>query len=538
MALSTLADTLRSQNTQLVNINDGISNIDASFSKWFVAQEQARLEDLERQRENAAASGGGGSAGGATGSGGSGGGGGRAGGMFAGMGAALGLGRLSGGLAKAGIFGLTQMMSETLGNAVAEMTGDNDLGAAAANAAKFGGIGALFGKKFAVLGAVAGAFATPENVEMLGEIGETLGERGKEITDALAGLNIALPSLSDVYKTIADGSNEILQGVNSLLKGDVQGMADNVTGFAAVGGIANAANLKLNKKLAAGKPPTPTNPASAMTKQERIAANNKTASGLSQKKLDALKKQGITVDKGGLKKNGKFMSADKMDEALKSVKAPTSGQAKGLSAAMAKYKNFGKFMKLPIVGQLASVGTIGLVLANDDLSNKEKAAEIAGALGGIGGGTLGALAGATLGTAFLGPLGTAAGGLVGGILGGFSGDYLAQNIAEWMIGGGSEIIDTMKDITGMGSGGASSTASSSSGGLTGAPPAIKMPTATGAQIKDGTTQSQALAGLGGGTTVVAPSSSNVSNSSSTTSLVSGPVMSYDSYDPLSGTRTA
>ena len=89
MALSTLADTLRSQNTQLVNINDGISNIDASFSKWFVAQEQARLEDLERQRENAAASGGGGSAGGATGSGGSGGGGGRAGGMFAGMGAAL-----------------------------------------------------------------------------------------------------------------------------------------------------------------------------------------------------------------------------------------------------------------------------------------------------------------------------------------------------------------------------------------------------------------------------------------------------------------
>lgn len=537
MALSTLADTLRSQNTQLVNINDGISNIDASFSKWFVAQEQARLEDLERQRENAAASGGGGSAGGATGSGGSGGGGGRAGGMFAGMGAALGLGRLSGGLAKAGIFGLTQMMSETLGNAVTEMTGDNDLGAAAANAAKFGGIGALFGKRFAVLGAVAGAFATPENKKMLGEIGESLGKRGKDIKDALAGLNIALPSLSDVYKTLADTSNEILSGVNSMLKGDVQGMAENVTGFAAVGGMANAANLKLNKKLAAGKPPTPTNPASAMTKQERIAANNKTASGLSKKKLAALKKQGITVDKGGMKQNGKFMSADKMDDALKSVKAPSSGQAKGLGAALAKYKNFGKFMKLPIVGQLASVGTIGLVLANDKLSNKEKAAEIAGALGGIGGGTLGAIAGATIGTAV--PLvGTLAGGLVGGILGGFSGDYLAKNIAEWIINGGSELIDTMEEITGMGGGGASSIPSSS-GGLTSAPPPMKMPTATGAQIKDGTTQSQALAGLGGGgTTVVAPSSSNVSNSSNNTSLVSGALTSADSYDQLSGTRTA
>lgn len=532
MALSTLADTLKSQNTQLVNISEGIGNIDASFSKWFVAQEQARLEDLERERERSAASGSGGSAGGATGSGGSGGGG--RGGMFAGMGAALGLGKLSGGLAKAGIFGLTQMMSETLGNAVTEMTGDNDLGAAAANAAKFGGIGALFGKRFAVLGAVAGAFATPENIEMLGEIGDTLGQKGKEVKDALAGLNIALPSLSDVYKTLADGSNEILSGINSLLKGDVQGMAENVTGFAAIGGIANAANLKRN----AAKPTTPTNPASSMTKQERISANNKTASGLSKKKLDALAKKGITVDKGGMKQNGKFMSADKMDDALKSVKAPTSGQAKGLSAALAKYKNFGKFMKLPIVGQLASVGTIGLVLANDELSNKEKAAEIAGALGGIGGGTLGALAGATIGSAVPG-IGTLAGGLVGGILGGFSGDYLAKNIAEWMIDGGSELIDTMKDITGMSSGGgASSTASSSSGGSTGAPPAIKIPAATGAQIKDGTTQSQTLAGLGGNTTVVAPSSSNVSTSNSTTSLVSGALTSWDNYDQLSGTRTA
>lgn len=536
MALSTLADTLRSQNTQLVNINDGISNIDASFSKWFVAQEQARLEDLEREREKSTASGSGGSAGGATGSGGSGGGRGRSGGMFAGMGAALGLSRMSGGLAKAGIFGLTQMMSETLGSAITEMTGDSELGAAGANAAKFGGIGALFGKKFAVLGAVAGAFATPENIEMLGEIGDTLGEKGKQVTEAIAGLGIALPKLSDVYKTLADGSNEILSGINSLLKGDVQGMAENVTGFAAAGGIANAANIKLNKKLDA-KRPTPTNPASSMTKQERIAQNNKTASGLSKKKLDALAKKGITVDNGGMKQNGKFMSADKMDDALKSVKAPSSGQAKGLSAALAKYKNFGKFMKLPIVGQLASVGTIGLVLANDDLSTSEKAAEIAGALGGIGGGTLGALAGATLGTAVGGPFGTVAGGLVGGILGGFSGDYLAKNIAEWMIDGGSELIDTMKDITGMGGGGASAV-SGGSGGLTGAPPAMKMPTATGAQIKDGTTQSQALAGLGGGTTVVAPSSSNVSNSSSNTSLVSGALTSADSYDQLSGTRTA
>ena len=90
----------------------------------------------------------------------------------------------------------------------------------------------------------------------------------------------------------------------------------------------------------------------------------------------------------------------------------------------------------------------------------------------------------------------------------------------------------------MGGGGAA-TAVGGTTRVTGAPPAMKMQTATGAQLKDGTTQSQALAGLGGGgTTVVAPSSSNVSHTSSNTSLVSGAVMSYDSYDPLSGTRAS
>ena len=156
------------------------------------------------EREASAKNGSSGNVGGSTGgSGGGGGGGFGIGGMFASMGAALGLKKMSGGLAKAGIFGLTQMMSETLGNAVSEMTGDSELGSAAANAAKFGGIGALFGKKFAVLGAVAGAFATPENIEMLGEIGDTLGQRGKEVKDALAGLNIALPSLSTASPDIS-----------------------------------------------------------------------------------------------------------------------------------------------------------------------------------------------------------------------------------------------------------------------------------------------------------------------------------------------
>lgn len=545
MALTSLSETLKSQNDQLVNINDGIGQINTSFSKWFTAQERARLEDLERERDAAgksspASNSSGGSAGGA----GGGAGGGRLGKKFGGFGAGLGISRLGRGglLGKAGIFGISQMMSESVGKAVTEMSGDEDIGAAAANMTKFAGVGALFGKRFALLGGVAGAFATPENIEAIKSIGESLGERATQIKESFANLGVALPSLSDTYKFLSDSSNEVLRSINSIIDMDVKGMQENITGVNALAGLAGGRNLTnaVKNRINNGpKPPTPTNPASAMTKTERIAANNKTASGLSKKKLAALAEKGITVDKGGMKQNGKFMSADKMDDALKSVKAPTSGQSKGLANALKKFKRFGKALKLPIIGPMISAGSIGLILANDDLTTEEKTAQIGVALASIGGGILGTAAGALLGTAVGGPFGAGLLGIGGGILGAFSGDYLANEIAKFLMGDSSEIVEMGKaQNAAMAEGGGGNGPLPNLQGA-GGTPAQKVTPSTAAQIKDGTTEAATLKALGGqGTAVIAPQSTSNTSNNSSTNLVAGAISAHDSYDPLAGTRTA
>ena len=534
MALTALSETLKSQNEQLVDISTGIGSINTSFTKWFEVQDRQRLKDLEDKRDAEAAAQSEKSTVKAGGK--------KSGGMFEGgikgIAANMGLGGLmsggSGGLLmKGGIFGLSQMLSGSIGQTIADMTGDSELGAAAANITKFAGVGALFGKKFALLGAVAGAFATPENMETLSSIGESLGERGKQIKDSLQNLGIALPSLSDTYKFLSDSSNEVLEGINSIINMDVKGMQENITGITALAGIATGRNLT-NRIKNGPKPPTP--PPVKMTPQERIAANNKTASKLSKKKLAELAKKGITVDKGGMKQNGKFMSADQMDDALKGVKAPTSAQGKGLANALKKYKRFGKALKLPIIGPMISAGSIGLILANNDLTAKEKAVQIGAALASIGGGVLGTAAGALLGTAIGGPFGAGLLGIGGGILGAFSGDYLANEIAKFLMGDSSEIVEMGKaQNSAMGEGGGNGPLPNLQGAGAN-PTAQKLPPATGAVIKDAGNQALDLK-TGGGNAVFAPVQTSTSNSSNSTNLVSSQLSTSDGNDPF-GTRTA
>ena len=197
MAISSLSETLKSQNDQLVDISKGIGSIDSSFTKWFDVQDRQRLQDLETERDDKASTeavktavvNGSTSSKKSSGS--------TSGGMFGGgmkgLGASLGIGGIfaKGGFMKtAGIFGLSQLMAGSIGNMISNLTGDPELAAAAANIAKFAGVGALFGKKFALLGAVAGALATPENKQALSDIGDSLGERGKQVKDALLSILI------------------------------------------------------------------------------------------------------------------------------------------------------------------------------------------------------------------------------------------------------------------------------------------------------------------------------------------------------------
>jgi hypothetical protein len=542
MAISSLSETLKSQNDQLVDISKGIGSINTSFTKWFDVQDRQRLQDLEKERDEKASAeavktavvNGSTSSKKSAGS--------KSGGMFGGgmkgLGASLGIGGIfaKGGLMKgAGIFGLSQLMAGSIGNAIANLTGDSDLAAAAANIVKFAGVGALFGKKFALLGAVAGALATEENKQALSDIGDSLGERGKQIKDALLGMGIQLPKLSDVYATIGEVSNEILNGINGLINMDIKAITSNMTGVNAAAGMGLAA---LHRK---GKSPLPdkTNP---LTKGNRIALNNERANKLSPKQVASLNKQGITVDKGGLKKGGKFISADAGDKALKSVKAPTSAQSKGLMASLKKYKNFAKFAKVPLIGTALSLGNIGMILANPDIKEDQKMAEIAGALGSISGGTLGAIAGAAMGAPIFG-VGAIGGGILGGILGAFSGDYLAQELATWMLGGDSEIANVAKSLKD--SGGASGTSAQTAANMTnafaglGTPNASRIVPLDGATIKDAGAASDMLNGSRGqgSVGVLAPIQNNSTSNSSNTNLV-GSILSTTDFNDLAGTRTA
>ena len=551
MAISSLADTLKSQNDQLVDISKGIGQMNSSFSKMLDADKLQRLKDLETERDAKAAqtavktavkgaSSGGGQAGGGKG--------GKGGGTSLlkklGIGAAgLGIGSMFSGkgkgggmLGKAGIFGVSQLMADSIGQQISNMTGDEDLGAAAANMTKFAGIGSLFGKRFALLGGVAGAFATPENIQTLKDIGNSLSEVGAPMVAAasenLAKLATALPSLSDTYKYLSVSSNEVLRSIDAIINTDVKGMTENITGVTALAGLAGGRNLAKGIK----NRNNPKIPETKLSKGARVVTNNKTAQNLSKKQLAKLATKGITVGKGGMKMNNKFMSADKMDSALKSVKAPTSSQAKGVMNALKKYKRFGKALKLPIIGPLISAGSIGLILANPDLTAKEKTAQIGVALASISGGILGTAAGALFGS-LGGPVGAGLGGLAGGILGAFSGDYLAGEIAKFLMGGDSEIVGMAKDISAAGGGGLSTAAGGPSfSDIPNTPPA-KVLNSSGTVIKDASTTSESLKLSGGGAAVFAPVQSSTNNNSSNTNLV-GSILSTTDFNDLAGTRTA
>jgi len=450
-------------------------------------------------------------------------------------------------LAKAGVFGMGAILSDSIGKGIMSLTDNPELAAAGANIVKFGALGSLFGKKYALIGAVAGAMATEENMEVLRNIGEGFSDRVGEFNEYLLTLGVDIPKIMDgAMSTLEERTTQALKSAQALVEGDMDALQNNAQGSSQVGAImasqaVKGKTLQSMAKNALTKPETPASAVKppAMNKQERIQLNNKTASNLSQKKLDKLKDKGITVDKGGMRQNGKFMSADKMDEALKSVKAPTSTQSKGLLKQLAQFKNLKAALKIPVLGTMISAGSIGMIMANDELSKEEKMAQIAGALGGIGGGLLGTIAGATVGSV-VPLLGTGVGGLLGGVLGAMSGDYIASQVAQWLLGEESELIGVAKSLQEANkSGGAVSTAQS----VTGTPGgdaiakgiAKALPTQGGQVAQSTQTLNELLSG-NSGSALFAPTS-NTSNVSNNTSLVSSSLNSFDISDPfIAGTR--
>lgn len=205
-----------------------------------------------------------------------------------------------------------------------------------------------------------------------------------------------------------------------------------------------------------------------------VASNFERGKGASAKQLD---KAGLTRGKDGAltDKSGKSLKAGeiskRMDDAgVKQAKpsAPPKGTGKPSAApktggggggapkptgggeagkiakALTKFPRAAmalKFAKkIPMLGSLIGAGMIGMTLADDTMSKKEKTAKIAGALGGIGGATMGGFLGA-LGGGLVGAVGGPAaaitgfiGGVGGAVIGGMLGESLFEGLAQFMLG--------------------------------------------------------------------------------------------------------
>lgn len=557
MAIGTLTEQLQTQNDTLLRLNSNLNELSGSIATMVrtQAEDARRRREAEDDARRAAGEPGVGSSGGTTG--GAGGGvGGSGAGIFGGLGGAgafgagaatAGILKTVGGIAKRGILaGALNASAGVTADFIQEQTGSVDLGDATFRAMKFGSFGMLFGKRIGMISSVVGALATDENIDQLKQMGENLGP----LKDTVVAAFNKLPSMNEMLTKATSAFGDTLKMANSILEGDVSGMADASYGAAVVAaGAGNRRNRAAVKGLATAATGigAPKLSAGEFSKSDRLKFNAQTVKGLSNRKIKALQRQGFSVDKstGSVTKGNKFVSADDMDDAFKKAGIKTSTQSKGAKNAISqlnqkaasKFGRFGKLLsmgkRIPILGTLLTSGMIGATLMNDDLSKEEKTAELAKQFGGIGGATLGGILGGLAGTAVPG-IGNLVGGLVGAVGGAVAGEKLAFEAAKMLLGEDSEIVEAAKR---MGESGVTSAANggggaSSAGGATTAP----SPT-TAATVGDAATTAQ---GLNSAPPVVimdnSNNSTNVSGGGGGTSVFTGDLSPFDTYDPYNATR--
>ena len=308
-----------------------------------------------------------------------------------------------------------------------EKNGTDKEGAdAVARAMQTGGIGLIFGKKGMIAGALLGAVLTEENQTKLKELGTSIQERGVEIKDYVKELGIVLPSVGTVMNSMAEGFGGILEFSNSIVKGEFKQAFDAfgeaskpiLYAMAAKRGM-NVVKGLTDKKLEETK----------LTKGERQIQQSNFAKNMSDKQIQKMADQGVTVDKkSGVFRgsNGKVLGVDRVSEAFKDA------GIKGPSATLNKYPRL-KMLKMLPIGRFISVAGISSILANDELSEKEKVAQVAGMFGGIGAGAIGGVLGGLLGLIGGGGIASAITGGVGSLAGAIALGYLGDEAAQMMV---------------------------------------------------------------------------------------------------------
>lgn len=357
---------------------------------------------------------------------------------------------------------LVNLFADEIADFIERETKSKEFADAIFRGMKLGSLGLLLGKKYGVLGFIAGVFLTPENQKALEDLGDTISnlEFRSKIEEIFG---ITIPTITSIFNKISDSFTRTIETINKALKGDLKiwSSDDEVTLINSLDemlitagalfalfrpkGLILGAIRTITKALGAAKnailpaaiatsAAVAAPAAGALTAGELADLNREQAQNLKKNQLNKLRAQGFDVNKSGNIYNtssGQVLSAEKAREALKGVGVSP------VAAASAKYPRYAQALRsakgIGALGALLSAFDIASVLMSPG-SDEDKITAIGASLGGLSGATLGALFGTIIG----GPL---IGGIGGSLLLGLAGDKIGRAIGEYI---------TNKPITSLG----------------------------------------------------------------------------------------
>ena len=354
MAIAALTEQLQAQNQTFVKINESLTGISGALAELLKKEEEdKRRENEERddQKKQEAAQKQGGKKGAFLG--------GLTGaGLIAGAKGFMGKALLGGGA----FLGLG-FFADIIADLVEEGLGSVEAGDITFRLMKGAAFGALFGVKGALIGAILGAFMTPEVKAELEELGTFLKESG--IAPA-------------IQSFLADTLRGALEGINALTKLDFEGVYDNLGSLAlGIGGLFvalapfKAASMAIGAVTGLvgilggllGKGGTPKMPAGAAGKSPGVLKRGFDALKSGAGKAAGVARAGLLSASltAGAMTNGKVAqvagaATEKVGQAAGAIKGAAKGSGKAIASGAAKMLGGTALKSIPIVGALAGIG--------------------------------------------------------------------------------------------------------------------------------------------------------------------------------------
>lgn len=356
MAIAALTEQLQAQNQTFVKINESLTGINGTLAKLLKEKEEDdRREneerDDEKKKEAAQKQGGkkGAFLGGLTGA-----------GLIAGAKGFMGKALLGGGA----FLGLG-FFADIIADLVEEGLGSVEAGDITFRLMKGAAFGSLFGVKGALIGAILGAFMTDEVKAELEKLGTFLKESG--IAPA-------------IQSFLADTLRGALEGINALTKLDFEGVYDNLGNLAlglgglfvalspfraagmaigAVTGLVNVIGRLLGKgdtpKVPGGKTPPTKGPGLLKRGFDAVKSGAGKAVGAARA---GLLSASLTA---GVMTNGKVAqvagaASDKVGQAAGALKGAAKGSGKAIASGATKMLGGTVLKSVPVIGALAGIG--------------------------------------------------------------------------------------------------------------------------------------------------------------------------------------